>query len=50
MPDETSAGTPVKHSSKSRKALIISLIVSLALVIIAADIILIMRKKKGNRI
>lgn len=50
LPDETSAGTPVKHSSKSRKALIISLIVSLALVIIAAVIILIMRKKKGNRI
>ena len=46
LPDETSAGTPVKHSSKSRKALIISLIVSLALVIIAAVIILIMRKKK----
>lgn len=51
LPDETSAGTlvkhsSVKHSSKSRKALIISLIVSLALVIIAAVIILIMRKKK----
>lgn len=46
LPDKTSAGTPVKHSSKSRKALIISLIVSLALVIIAAVIILIMRKKR----
>lgn len=46
LPYETSAGTPVKHSSKSRKALIISLIVSLALVIIAAVIILIMRKKR----
>ena len=46
LPDKTSAGTPVKHSSKSRKALIISLIVSLALVIIAAVIILIMRKRR----
>lgn len=46
LPYETSAGTPVKHSSKSRKALIISLIVSLALVIIAAVIILIMRKRR----
>lgn len=53
LPDETSAGTvsvnsasPVKHSSKSRKALIISLIVSLVLVIIAAVVILIMRKKR----
>ena len=46
LPDKTSAGTPVKHSSNSRKALIISLIVSLALVIIAAVIILIMRKKR----
>lgn len=46
LSDKTSAGTPVKHSSKSRKALIISLIVSLALVIIAAVIILIMRKKR----
>ena len=34
LPDETSTGTPVKHSSKSRKALIISLIVSLALVLL----------------
>ena len=54
LPDETSgsdvavnSASTVKHSSKSRKALIISLIVSLALVIIAAVVIFIMRKKKG---
>ena len=53
LPDKTTNGTvavnsasSVKRSSKSRKALIISLIVSLALVIIAAVIILIMRKKR----